>query len=113
MNPDEDFSEICDYLIRHLGLKLAAYVCGLKNTRLILGWKHGKCPQIEAEVRVRYAHQAILFIIEAFGADTAKAWLMGMNQHLGDRAPAWVLRHGKRIEDLKLVVSAAKQFVAI
>jgi hypothetical protein len=111
MDLEADFTEVGEYLSQHLGLKLTAYVCGAKNTRSVNGWKKGKLPGIEVETRVRYAHQVAVFIVEAFGADTAKSWLFGKNRNLKGRAPAWVLRHGKKIEDLKSVVDAAKKFV--
>jgi hypothetical protein len=108
---EDDWQEVMRYLESNLGVKLVAYCSGLKTKRPVRLWRKRKKPRIETEMRVRYTYRAILFVIEAFGSDTAKSWLFGRNQNLNDHAPAWVLRHGKKIEDLKSVVDAAKKFV--
>lgn len=109
---EEDWQKLIAYLEEHLGLKVLAYCSGVGTIRPVCAWRKGKRPKIETEMRVRFAYQATLFVIEAFGSDTAKSWLFGRNRNLNGRAPAWTLRHGRTIEDLKSVVSAAKKFVA-
>ena len=50
-------------------------------------------------------------LTEAFGEQTASAWLFGTNSYLGDEAPAYVLRHGDQPAQITPVVVAARSFI--
>lgn len=54
---------------------------------------------------------ATRLIAEAFGDETAKAWLFGSNSQLGGEAPAFVLRNARLPEDVTPIVLAASGFV--
>ena len=49
-------------------------------------------------------------LIDAYGTETAKAWLTGSNVELGDQAPAYMLRTAHTWEDLRSIVPAARAF---
>lgn len=101
------------YLRRNLGEKMTAYVCGLRDSQPVNSWLRGKRPQIQTEMRVRYAYQAVMLVGVGFGKETAQAWLWGKNQGLKGRAPAQVLRRAATVAELEAVVSAAKSFVSV
>jgi hypothetical protein len=76
-------------------------------------WATGNVkPRDDAGLRIRVAFFAALVLVEAYGAETAKAWFIGTNAELGDNAPAWVLRHATDLDELQLVVPVAKEFAS-
>lgn len=107
MDCDEPLWPLIKYLNRHIGKKAVKYVSDLQKWNSVADI--GK--SVESEMRLRYAHSALVLVIEAYGAETAKSWLFGSNGYLDDGAPAWVLRHAKSAEDLRAVVAAARSFV--
>jgi uncharacterized protein (DUF2384 family) len=46
-------------------------------------------------------------LLRLYDAETARAWLLGLNPHLGDRRPIDVIRAG-RIEDLMRAIRAER-----
>ena len=48
--------------------------------------------------------------MDAYGDETAKAWLFGSNAELGSQAPAYMLRQARSWEDLRSIVPAARAF---
>lgn len=107
MDCDEPLWPKIKYLQRHIGQKSVKYVSALQwwNPKADIG------KSVESEMRLRYAHSALMLVIEAYGAETAKAWLFGSNRQLGGDAPAWVLRNAKSQAELRAVVDAARSFV--
>ena len=61
-------------------------------------------------LRLRDAYRATRLIVAAYDNATAEAWFFGSNSRLDDEAPAWVLRHARSLDDLRMVVPAAKAF---
>jgi hypothetical protein len=61
-------------------------------------------------LRLRDAYRAARLIVAAYDDATAEAWFFGSNSRLDDEAPAWVLRHARSLDDLRMVVPAAKAF---
>lgn len=105
-------SEIATYLQDHLGQKSTAYLSGLKDAKMVGQWAKGKVqPRSAATLRLRNAYQAVRLLTEAFGEQTASAWLFGTNSYLGDEAPAYVLRHGDQPAQITPVVVAARSFI--
>lgn len=105
-------AEITAYLQEHLGQRLTAYVSGLKDAKTVGQWAAGKVtPRNAANFRLRHAYQAVRLLVEAFGDETAKAWIFGVNSQLDDEAPGFVLRHAERPDALSPVVRAALGFV--
>ena len=73
-------------------------------------WKDGTQPQAIVRRRLRCAYQVTRMLVETFDDETADAWFFGSNSKLDDEAPARVLRMAQSIDDLRLVVPAAKAF---
>lgn len=104
-------AEIARYLQEQLGQKMAAYVAGVNDARMVGRWSAGKHqPQPDVDMRLRHAYQTVRLLVDAYSAETAKAWLFGSNSRLDDEAPAYVLRHAKSWEDLGPVVPVARGF---
>jgi hypothetical protein len=106
-----DVTEIVAYLQLQLGQKLTAYLAGVTDPKMVGRWAAGKArPRDEREMRLRDAFKATRMLVEAFGAATAKAWWVGSNTRLDDRAPAAIVRHAADPEALRHVVPAARAF---
>ena len=106
-----DVAEIATYLQQQLGQKLTAYVAGVADPKMVGRWAAGKAqPRDEREMRLRDAFKATRMLVEAFGPSTAKAWWVGSNTRLDDRAPAATLRTASDPEALRYVVPAARAF---
>lgn len=104
-------SEIAAYLQDHLGQKPTAYLSGLKDPKMVGQWAKGKVqPRTASTLRLRHGYQAVRLLTEAFGNQTASAWLFGTNSYLGDEAPAYVLRHSDQPAEVTPVVVAARSF---
>jgi hypothetical protein len=105
--------EIVAYLQQHLGQRTTAYIGGVSDAKMVARWATRRnVPRDRAQMRLREGYQAARLLVGAFGDETAKAWFFGSNLGLGDRAPAYVLRHARSWEDLRLIVPAARAFAA-
>jgi hypothetical protein len=108
-NPIEKVSSELQEL---LGQKLTAYLAGLKDPKVVGLWAKKKAvPRDLPARRLRCAYQAALLLNDAYGPETTKSWFFGTNTRLDDEAPAYLLRHGKTPDDLRMIVPAAKAFV--
>jgi hypothetical protein len=100
------------YLRAHLGPAVTAYLAGFSDieavTRCAAGELH---PGAQAASRLALAHEAARLLVESYDDETAQSWFVGMNPHLDEEAPAWVLRHGSSESDWEFVVPAAYGFV--
>jgi hypothetical protein len=102
---------VAAYLQEQLGQKLTGYLAGVTDPKMVGRWAAGKAqPRDEREMRLRDAFKATRMLVETFGAPTAKAWWVGSNTRLDDRAPAAVVRHATDPEQLRFVVPAARAF---
>ena len=103
--------QIATYLQQQLGQKLTAYVAGVTDPKMVGRWAAGKArPRDEREMRLRDAFKATRMLVDVFGPATAKAWWVGSNTRLDDRAPAAIVRHAADPEALRYVVPAARAF---
>lgn len=103
--------EMATVLQELLGQKLTAVVAGIEDPKAVGRWARGeRTPRGEAERRLREAFQVVTLISSAESAQTARAWLMGMNPLLEDRAPALVF--GEDREGGARVMRAARAFLA-
>jgi hypothetical protein len=103
--------KIADFLQAKLGQKLTAYVAGLTDPKAVGSWIRGENdPRQPADMRLRYAYQVVRMLVEAYDAETAKAWLFGANTRLNDEAPAFLLRNAKAVDDLRQLVPTARAF---
>lgn len=105
-----DFREVAGWLQDQLGQQLAAYVVGLRDPKVVGKWRRGAQPRAAAEFRARTAYVVVRLLVDAYGARTARAWLLGSNSRLDDEAPAWLLRHAEDPGDVRFLVPAARAF---
>jgi hypothetical protein len=104
--------EVIAYLQEHLGQRMTAYISGVKDPKMVARWiARQNLPRDEAQIRLREGYQATRLIVDAYGDETAKAWLSGSNAELGNQAPAYLLRQARSWEDLRSIVPAVRAFV--
>jgi hypothetical protein len=107
-------TEIASFLREHLGQRKTAYIGGVNDPKMVARWVAGhSTPRDHAERRLREGYQAARLLVSAYGDETAKAWFFGSNTRLGGEAPAYVLRHARDWEELRLIVPAAHAFLAL
>ena len=104
-------AEMATALQELLGQKLTAAMTGVDDPKAVGKWARGeRAPRAGAERRLRQAFHVASLLTLAESAPTARAWLMGMNPLLADRAPALVFAEdatgGER------VMRAARAFLA-
>lgn len=103
---------IASYLHNQLGQKITAYLSGVDHAKTVGLWISGKVePRNLPKTRLRYAYQATRLLTEAYDAETAKAWFFSSNMLLDDEAPAYVLRHARTSDDLRLVIPAVRNLL--
>lgn len=108
---ESEISRLAGSLQEHVGRDVMAHLAGVEAD-VLDRWAAGQEePDPVVLDRLRSADEAVYYIVQAYGGETAKAWLFGMNRWLDDQAPAHVLRHGNRPEAWKGVVEAAQAFV--
>ena len=91
-----------------LGQRLVALIAGVSDAKAVGKWARGeRSPHPDAERRLRHAFQIVQLLLQYESAETVRAWFLGMNPELADRAPALVLA-----EDPISVLQAARVFLA-
>jgi hypothetical protein len=91
-----------------LGQRLVALIAGVSDVKAVGKWARGeRSPHPHAERRLRHAFQIVQLLLQYESAETVRAWFLGMNPELADRAPALVLA-----EDPITVLQAARAFLA-
>ena len=104
-------AEIAAFLQDSVGQKFTAYMSGLNDPKEVGAWIRGTAkPRTPADLRLRYAYRVVRMLLEAYGADTAKAWLFGTNTRLSDEAPAYILRRAQTPDDVRNIVPVARAF---
>jgi hypothetical protein len=93
------------------GQKVVAVVAGVEDPRAVGKWARGQRePRGDAEPRLRAAYQIALLLTLGDSADAARAWFLGMNPLLADRAPYVIL--GEGLNGSERVMQAARAFLA-
>jgi hypothetical protein len=93
-----------------LGQRLVAAISGIGDEKTVGRWARGERePRGESERRLRDAFQIISLLTLADSPATARAWFVGMNPLLRDRAPFAML--SEYPESAPQVLAAAKAFV--
>lgn len=107
-------AEIAAYLQEHLGQRMAAHLAGLSDAKQIGRYtrENGPDPSSATERRLREGYKVVRMIVEAYDANTAKAWLFGTNSRLDDEAPIDVVGQATTTESFTAVVRAARQFAS-
>ena len=121
MTPDDDFAshghimsisiqQAVRELVDLLGLTLVATIGGVSETRAVTQWMTDREPQ--KPHALRFALQLATMIATSRGPLAAKAWFMGSNPHLGDRAPVLVLRSESLETAQNSLMAACRRFIA-
>jgi hypothetical protein len=106
-----EISDVASYLQDQIGQKMTAYLAGVTDAKMVGRWASTEhAPRDDVKLRLRHGYQAVRLLVEAYSAETAKAWLFGANTRLDDEAPAYILRHARGYDDLRFVVPAARAF---
>jgi hypothetical protein len=107
-------TEIAGFMREHLGQRKTAYIGGVNDPKMVARWVAGhSTPRDHAQRRLREGYQAARLLVSAYGDETAQAWFFGSNTRLDGEAPAYVLRHARDWEELRLIVPAANAFLAL
>jgi hypothetical protein len=90
-----------------LGQKVTAAIVGVDDPTNVGGWARGE-PLVETDVerRLRNTFRIAALLMQADTPDTVRAWFLGMNPLLEDRAPAELIA-----DDPLRVLQAARAFM--
>lgn len=101
-------SEVATYLQDLFGQKLTAVMAGVQDAKAVGEWARGaRAPHPEKAQRLRAAFSVALLLMQVESRETVRAWFMGMNPQLDDRAPALAIA-----EEPVRVLQAARAFLA-
>jgi hypothetical protein len=108
----QPITSIARELQGQLGQRLVAYAAGIRSPRLVARWAaeddtHHK-PNDNADRRLRDLFRTVLILRGTYGPETIRAWLVGANPDLKDRAPIELIRE----DDPVPVFHAAEAFCA-
>lgn len=104
-------SEIARYFRDLVGQRLTAYMTGVSDPKAVGKLASGqRAARGESERRLRDAYQIVMLIAHYDSDATVRAWLVGMNPLLRDRAPATVL--AEQSDGAVQALGAAKAFLA-
>jgi hypothetical protein len=108
------FPELVSGLREILGVRLVAYIGGVKSARSVSTWADGSGEPGERDrERLRHAFHAAAVLRERYDVVTVQSWFKGMNPSLNDQAPAQVLRDSDPFDGARDVIAAAKSFAYI
>ena len=100
--------DITSSLVELLGAQLLAHALDVESTT-VNRWKSGKVtPASDAEAALRSIFQIVELIRRVDSDHVVRAWFIGMNPQLDDRAPAELIRE----RDFRSAMAAASAFVA-
>lgn len=101
--------EMAAYLQGLLGQKITALATGTSDPKAVGEWARGeRVPRPETERRLREVYYIAGLLMQTEAPRTVKAWFIGSNPHLEDRAPALVIAE----DDPARAVQAARAFLA-
>ena len=108
------FSEMVSGLRDIVGVRLVAYIGGVKSTRAVSEWVQGSARPGEVERdRLQHAFHSAALLRERYDAMTVQSWFKGLNPALGDLAPAQLLAEGDPLSVASDVLAAAKSFAYV
>lgn len=97
-----------------LGVRLVAYIGGVKSAPSVSTWADGTGTPGEVDrERLRQAFHVAAMLRERYDATTVQSWFKGMNPSLDDDAPAHVLREGDPLKGGRDVIAVAEAFANI
>jgi hypothetical protein len=104
-------AEAAAFLQGLVGQKLTAMAAGIDDPKAVGKWARGERePRGDAVRRLREAFHVAVLLSLGESEQTARAWLMGMNPHLDDRAP--VAMFAASPDGSERVMRAARAFLA-
>ncbi len=108
------FTELVSQLREMLGVRLVAYIGGVKSARSVSTWAEGTgTPGEVDQERLRHAFHAAALLRDRYDATTVQSWFKGINPALDDDAPAHVLRETDPMKGARDVITAAKSFAYV
>jgi len=92
-----------------LSRPLTAFLAGVRDPELIGRWADGETASVsaESEQRLRTAYEILRLLLQFEGADTVRAWFIGMNPQLDDASAIEVIHQGRLQEALDAALSFA------
>lgn len=82
-----------------IGQRLTAYGVGVQTPKIVGQWADGApILTIGAATRLHDLHKIVTILEKQYDPETIRAWLMGMNSDMQDRAPIEVVREGEGVE---------------
>jgi hypothetical protein len=102
--------DVVKELVGLLGLTTVAMVGGVGETRAVTQWSTGRTPQRPNVLR--FTLQVASMILNEKDPNVARAWFHGSNPHLGDQAPAVLLRDKPLPEIQGEIMAAARAFAS-
>lgn len=86
-------TNVVNQLETNLGERLTALIAGVRTVELVHQWTEGtRVPSRSNEDRLRLAHDVLRQMVAASETpETIRAWFMGTDPHLEDKAPALVI----------------------
>ena len=106
-----DLQTMASTLVEVLGRSITAGIVGIRNPKTISRWASGEVTSVRdrwSEERLIATYQVVELLMEEFGPDTVRAFMLGMNPVLNDEAPANALRNG----DFSGAMDAARNLIA-
>lgn len=103
-------AELATHMQELFGQNLTALMSGVENPKTVGRWVRGQEPHPANLARLRDVFHIATLLELATSRQTVRAWFMGMNPDLGDRAPALVL--ADEPTGAPLVMRAARAFLA-
>lgn len=93
-------------LTNWLGPALVGELCGLNGPAPLKRWQV-QPPSVDEEAKLRTGHEVFTILRRAECADTARAWMIGMNPLLEDKNPIDEIGHGNG----RNVLAAARTYL--
>lgn len=92
-----------------LGARLVSYLAGADDTRVVSQWADGTCvPHTDIQERLRLACRVASVATSLVPSRIVQTWFQGMNPQLGDRSPAWIIRHYDPSESAPALMAASR-----
>jgi hypothetical protein len=104
---NESTDRIAQSLQETLGQRLVAFAIAIKDPKAIGKYAGGRTPRTSTEARLRDLFFITRVLLTAGTAQMARAWMIGANPQLEDRAPIELLHEGQT----QAVLRAAQAFV--
>lgn len=96
-----------------LGTRLVSYLAGADDTHVVNQWADGNSAlPPDAQERLQLAYRVAGVATHSVSPRIAQTWFQGMNPQLGDRSPAWVIRHSDPASSAQALMKASWSLAA-